>query len=120
MITEKFEFKQEEIRKSKETSHNRIKGNMIMNDSIDNKLEMLSEGTIDNAKYPSKINRTYSQMEGQLCEEPPQFVDSDNQDYEDLIGKSIDPNNEKQLSQRNLNESKRNPLKLNLSQLKQE
>lgn len=47
-------------------------------------------------------------------------MDSDNQDYEDLIGKSIDPNNEKQLSQRNLNESKRNPLKLNLSQLKQE
>lgn len=91
-----------------------------MNDSIDNKLEMLSEGTIDNPKYPSKINRTYSQIEGQLCEEPPQFVDSENQDYEDLIGKSIDPNNEKQLSQRNLNESKRNPLKLNLSQLKQE
>ena len=32
----------------------------MMNDSIDNKLEMLSEGTIDNPKYPSKINRTYS------------------------------------------------------------
>lgn len=68
MIQEKFEFKQEEIRKSKEAKvpqafKNGIQSNAL-NDSIENKLEMLSEGTIDNPKYPSKINRTYSQMEG--------------------------------------------------------
>ena len=64
MIQEKFEFKQADIRKSKDAASKTIQGNALMNDSIDNKLEMLSEGTIDNPKYPSKINRTYSQMEG--------------------------------------------------------
>ena len=63
MIQDKFEFNQVDIRKSNEESviksktfKNRIQGN-AMNDSIENKLDMLSEGTIDN---PNKINRTYS------------------------------------------------------------
>lgn len=63
MIQDKFEFNQVDIRKSNEKSviksktfKNGVQGN-AMNDSIENKLDMLSEGTIDN---PNKINRTYS------------------------------------------------------------
>lgn len=78
---------------------------------------LLSEGTIDNPKLPSKIDRTYSQIDGQMCEDPPQFIDSENQDYDDLIGRSIDPKGHQKSQQLLKGDGKRNPLKLNLSQL---
>jgi len=59
MIQDKFEFNQVDIRKSNEKSviKSKTRQGNAMNDSIENKLDMLSEGTIDN---PNKINRTYS------------------------------------------------------------
>ena len=59
MIQDKFEFNQVDIRKSNDKSviKSKTRQGNAMNDSIENKLDMLSEGTIDN---PNKINRTYS------------------------------------------------------------
>ena len=53
---------------------------------------MVSEGTIDGKKYGGHIKKgKFGQsITDELCEEPPEFIDSENNEYNDLIGKSID------------------------------
>lgn len=63
--------------------------NGIMGHIDGNGSNMVSEGTVD-GRVKGKIKKSAGMLDGddQLCEDPPEFVDSDG--YADMIGKSID------------------------------
>jgi len=86
-------------------------GNMMSGDGSN----MVSEGTI-NGRVNGGIRKSHGLLDedGQLCEDPPEFLDSEG--YADMIGKSIDHHYLQQKSLEMLHDD--NPLKINLKNLK--